>query len=512
MSIARLADEIASAGLKHVFGIPGSGSTLSLIDALSRRGVNFRTTHFEGTAAIMAGTLGRLTEIPGVAVAIKGPGLANMVPGLAACCLEGFPMVAVAEAYAAEQPTNTVHKWLDHKGLVMAVSKGIRSLSEDGPSYRAMARWAATEPPGPVVFQLAPKPPKSELPPPFEPETSSRDRAGLELVERAKRPVVVAGALALRRGWGPELAALNVPVFTTASAKGLIDERLKHAAGVYTGVGLELVPEATILSAADLVVGLGLRANELLNYGRFPCSSIGVDDIPAACSKIPFDHRLEPNSVQLVFESLRARSWGLEELSRHRAALKRRFDAEPFLPGPACAAIQNRFGSNVRLVVDTGYFCTIAEHAWQATGPNTYLGSGSGRDMGVGLPMALAAALVDSTVPTVLLIGDGGIGMYWADIEIAVSARLPIAIILMSDGGFGSIRVRAIRDGLDQRSLLFPHRDWLRYAEGFGLPTRHVTSHESFSRALHSWKATEPLFVRADFDPNAYQTMVTGIR
>ena len=55
-------------------------------------------------AAIMAGTVGRLSGLAGVALAIKGPGLTNMVPGLAVSAFESFPMVAVVEAYGSAAP------------------------------------------------------------------------------------------------------------------------------------------------------------------------------------------------------------------------------------------------------------------------------------------------------------------------------------------------------------------------------------------------------------------------
>jgi thiamine pyrophosphate-dependent acetolactate synthase large subunit-like protein len=53
---------------------------------------------------------------------------------------------------------------------------------------------------------------------------ATRDWAAIRsLLERSKRPLVIAGGLAARLGWGEKLSALRVPVMTTAIAKGLID-------------------------------------------------------------------------------------------------------------------------------------------------------------------------------------------------------------------------------------------------------------------------------------------------
>ena len=71
-----LADGMAEEGVSRVFGIPGSGSSLTLLDALEQREVPFCLTHFEGSAALMAGAVGRLSGRAGVAIGIYygGPG------------------------------------------------------------------------------------------------------------------------------------------------------------------------------------------------------------------------------------------------------------------------------------------------------------------------------------------------------------------------------------------------------------------------------------------------------
>jgi len=99
MAIRTLAKAMAERGPGHAFGVPGSGQSLELIDAMSGHGVAFHSVHHEGAAAIMAGTTGRLSGRAGMAIAIKGPGLANMVGGMAACTYENLPMLAVTEAY-----------------------------------------------------------------------------------------------------------------------------------------------------------------------------------------------------------------------------------------------------------------------------------------------------------------------------------------------------------------------------------------------------------------------------
>src|SRR5688572_19027569 len=152
--IAELAAAIATDGVRNVFGIPGGGASLELIDALEQAGVAFHTTHFEGSAAMMAGASGRVRGRAGVALSIKGPGLANMVPGLAFCKLESLPVVAAAESYSPNETTRA-HKRMDHQGLVSAVTKGSWFLDGNGSQFVRLARHAEDEPPGPILLNLA---------------------------------------------------------------------------------------------------------------------------------------------------------------------------------------------------------------------------------------------------------------------------------------------------------------------------------------------------------------------
>ena len=85
--------------IKYAFGIPGGGKSLELIDALSQYGIKFITTHHEASAAIMAGTIGKISNSFGLCISIKGPGITNMLPGISLCHFENFPIISICESY-----------------------------------------------------------------------------------------------------------------------------------------------------------------------------------------------------------------------------------------------------------------------------------------------------------------------------------------------------------------------------------------------------------------------------
>lgn len=518
--LERLAYDISSSGIRNIFGIPGSGPCLTLLDALSKHGVSFHLTHFEGSAILMAGVQGRLTGRSGVAVGIKGPGLANMVPGLAACSLEAFPVVSITEAYTPEIPLSKAHKRLDHEGLVSAVAKGRRFLSENGPGFKEMARWAEAEVPGPVHMDISGQPVSGDEPVPAPKVPGIGMEEGWErvkkLITHCERPVIIAGTLAVRKGWAGELNRLNIPVFTTAAAKGSVDETFSPAAGVYTGAGLELTPEKSILPHADMVIGLGLRTNEVLSASPFQCTAVNIDPVgKSCCPGFDFQETVSDFKDQMsgFFAILRNKSWGLDLVSGSIGRMRDHLLAGPFMPAHAFYALERQFQHQARLVLDTGHFCTIGEHVWRALSPDLCLGAGQGRYMGTGLPMAVGAALLDSRIPTIAVLGDGGIGMFVSEVKLAVAKKVPLLIVLMTDGYLGSIRTRALKDSMDQGPVTITMPSWLNVFESFDMPAGRAESDSELETLLSAWQPENgPMYLELAFDPDLYQVMGEGIR
>ena len=199
--IDKLAADYAVAGTTHVFGITGSGASLLLCDRLEKVGLRVIRTQFEGSAGIMAGTVGRLTGKPGVALTIKGPGVANLVPGLAVSSYESFPLVALSDAYPPGSPPSRAHKRLDHATLAAPVTKAVRPLSVKGPGFLDAAALACAEIPGPVLLELTGAVLEDAAPLPVA-TAPACNQAVIDRVAAARKPVVIAGTLAIRQGWG----------------------------------------------------------------------------------------------------------------------------------------------------------------------------------------------------------------------------------------------------------------------------------------------------------------------
>ncbi|HID69556.1 MAG TPA: thiamine pyrophosphate-binding protein [Desulfobacterales bacterium] len=511
-----LAKQIAHYGVQHVFGIPGSGTSLTLIDHLQQLGVQFHLVHFEGCAAIMAGTMGRLSNSCGVSVGIKGPGLANMLPGMAACSLDSLPAVNITEAYLPDSPVSLAHKRLDHLQLVSSIAKTSVYWSETGSTFKTLAQTAEAECPGPVHLDITGTDPCCHGEDILEDEIAP-DSCGdvFRALEKSRRPLLIVGSLSLRKRLNDQLNAVDIPVFTTASAKGVVDETLSHAAGVYTGVGLEFAAEDRLIEEADLIVAIGLRYNEVLSVKQFPCDSVLLDPLgDGAAGDFGFSHISwikEKKVWQEFWQRFEGLEWGKTKIAESRKQVRRSLLDHGFMPAHVLVNVNKYFSGKARLVVDTGLFCTVAEHIWPATLPALYIGSGQGRYMGISLPQGIAASIYDPTLPTIIFCGDGSVGMFISELKLAVRNKLPLIVILCSDGKFGTLRGRAVRDGLSEDPLTIASPSWMAVMEGLGFNSACADSENALCRVLQEWDHS-PLFIETLFDADSYMTMTRKIR
>jgi acetolactate synthase-1/2/3 large subunit len=516
-----LADALVAEDVRAVFGVPGSGPSLQLITLLESRGVPFYGTAHEAAGAVMAGAFGRQSGSLGCSVSIKGPGLANMAPGMLTNLYEQLPALSVSEAYGADAPASRMHKRLDHQAATAWCAKAYATLGAPRDTVARLAATAREEVPGPVHLDLA-----TSREPLFIRRglrgsangSAARDWDGLlSMLERSRRPLVIAGGLADRRGWGAKLSALRVPVMTTVMAKGLVDETLPHAAGVYTGEGQALSPEAQIVPQADLVIGLGLRNLEVLTPKPFGAPLVLVDSIGGSLAG-----GFEPlktcsfgaeQDTEALWARLAERAWGADLVGESTRRVRERLLSGEWLPGPLFAQLEDALPGIGCFVTDTGLFCTVAEHVWRVRPRQRFFASSNGRSMGTALPMAIGAALANRTSPTVCAAGDGGIGMYAAELKLAIDARLPLLILFLTDGRYASVSSAPQARGLSRKATTIPRPSWYRAVDALGCPADQVKDAGAFRASVREWSWKDgPRFIEAVFDPDRYASMTEGLR
>src|SRR6202162_5059814 len=109
-------------GVTHVFGIPGAKID-KVFDTLVDTSIQTVVCRHEQNAAFIAGGIGRMTGKAGVAIATSGPGVSNLVTGLATANTEGDPVIALGGAVPLADRLKKIHQSMDNVNLCRPVTK-----------------------------------------------------------------------------------------------------------------------------------------------------------------------------------------------------------------------------------------------------------------------------------------------------------------------------------------------------------------------------------------------------
>jgi acetolactate synthase-1/2/3 large subunit len=124
-----IAQRLYQAGCRYAFGIPG-GEVLTIVDALTRAGIEFILTKHENAAGFMAEGTWHATGAPGVLVATVGPGIANAVNVIANAEQDRVPLIAISGCVGAAEALSYTHQIFDHQAVLRPVVKATLEVAE----------------------------------------------------------------------------------------------------------------------------------------------------------------------------------------------------------------------------------------------------------------------------------------------------------------------------------------------------------------------------------------------
>ena len=143
-----------------------------------------------------------------------------------------------------------------------------------------------------------------------------------------------------------------------------------------------------------------------------------------------------------------------------------------------------------------------------------------GGAIGAGLPVALGAAIACPDRKTVLFEGDGS-GMYTAQALWSMArekANVTIVILKNDDYGIINIELARVREGdanakmESMINLNNPTLNWVKIAEGQGVPASRATTAEEFHKQFEAAIGTKgPRLIEAQIVENI-QPMIDSIR
>src|SRR5689334_7786800 len=521
---------LARAGTRLMFGVPGGGPNLDVVGAAEAAGLRFVLAHGETAATIMAATSADLTGAAGAVVVTRGPGLASAVNGIAHAALDRLPVVVIADTVA---DTRISHQRIDQEALGRSVAKAAVTVS--GP--RAAARAVATAlgaPPGPVIANMDDGAADQDGPPRVENGVESQTlraaedaaaRAGLtilaEAVRGARRPVVLLGTGAIPRTAAVReaLGGRGIPALHTYRARGVLPDSGAEAAGLVTGGTMEW----PLLSAADLIVGLGVDEAEMIParwdyagrtilvsepgappaHGWFTGATeltMPIDDALAVLAAGPGGTTEWPPDAGRAAKTDAARRLA----AAATAAPGRLAPQQVVATARACAPPETI------ATVDAGAHMLVAMPLWDVPPPKMLLTSSGLATMGYALPAAIAAALCRPQAPVLAFTGDGGLGMTLAEVETAVRLSLRVIVIVFNDAALSLIEIKQKPAGHGgDEAVRYRPVSFAAAAAAMGAAGAAVTSERELAAALADALARPgPTVIDAGVDPAGYPAIM----
>src|SRR5690606_18785218 len=129
-----VASALADAGIEYIFGVPGSLSSVQLIEAASHRNIRYILCSNESSAATMAGVYGILRNRPGVGSVGVGPGAAAALHGAAHLMMERAPVLILTDRYGDLEFRRLPRQRLEHDQLFRPLTKGTFRIAPDNAS------------------------------------------------------------------------------------------------------------------------------------------------------------------------------------------------------------------------------------------------------------------------------------------------------------------------------------------------------------------------------------------
>ena len=534
-------------GVRYAFGIIGS-SYLEILDAMhDPADIEFVSVRHEQAAAHMADAYARVTGGIGVCLAQGGPGVSNLVTGMALAKLAYSPVIAVGGATMTSHEQRDAFQEIDQLNLLRPVSKQVLRIGRADRAAeltRHAIRTALSGRPGPVFLEV----PRDILSQEVEyvPEVASRYRAAMppgpdtgaveaamRLLASAKSPLIVAGS-GIKWSRGSQdlvelVEATGIPLVTSNANRDLVPNDHPLFFGQLGPRGSSVARE--LAQKADVIFALGTRLGFTTAF--FNHNYINADAKLIQCDIEPSEiGRLYPIEIGIVGDARAVARACVDEARKRQAraaidgwrrlaeearnAWRKARDrglAEPAAPIRTprfFAELRRAVPRNVHVVTEAGYWGNSATDAFDHFEcPSLFTPQEFGC-LGFSFPAALGIKFAKPEAPVVCINGDGGFAMNMQELETAVRNRLNPVVLVLNNFSWG-VEKSYQRDFFQERyvgaDIGNPRFDKL--AEAFGARGVRIERADDIGEAVSAALGSDlPTVVEVVVDPSE----IAGLR
>lgn len=461
-------------GVDVVFGYPG-GAILPLYEEMYKDNFRHILTGHEQGAVHAADGYARVTGRPSVCIATSGPGVCNMVTGIATANMDSIPMVIIS----GQVPTGLIGRdsfqEADISGITSPITKHNYLVKNAASIPRVLKEAfyiASTGRPGPVLIDIAKDaleaeiyfqyPDKVHLPG-YVVETTGQaydiDRA-VAMIQHSQKPVFLVGGGVILSETTKYLEDIvnttKIPVVTTLMGKGAIPDSHELHLGMGGMHGSYASNKA--ISGCDLLIALGARFDERLTSRadtfapnaqiiHFEIDDVEIDKIIDIDLGIKGDLRWSlPIFAKKLKEGAFDYGTAFADWRHEVLAMKK---SHPFAtpPRPGCISPQSIFAAvrditrddDTVAITDVGQHQMWAAQFFTTDEPKHFISSGGLGTMGFGLPAALGAKVACPEKTVVVFSGDGSILMNCQEFATLSEYGIDVKVIVLHNDTLGMI-------------------------------------------------------------------------
>lgn len=479
-AVARM---LAAEGVRHVFGII-DGTYFGLYASLGKHGIQLVSPRHEACAVHMAAAYARTTGRLGVCIASNGPGVANVLPGVAVENGEGnrvMVLTSTRRTGIGYPDRGGTYQYFNQVGAIKAISKFSCAVTSPDRIVELMKRAfriAYRGRPGVVHVDIPenilnrkqsltamPAPESYRRIKPLEPDNQLVKQAA-DLLVSSQLPVIHAGSGVVHAQASQELLRvaelLHCPVVTSWAARGAIAETHRLSVPM---IYVQL--NNLVRNEADCVLTLGSRIGETDWWGKAPNwrqpeqqthIQVDIDDEILGLNK-PVNLAILSDVRQFLIQLAQELSSRCEQirLPQRQAAVDRyrqilvaqrakldeifaKQDA-PLTAAHAARVCQQVFKPDAFYVIDGGNTAVWGNFYHEIRTPLTVLGTPKFGMLGAGVAQALGAKIAHPDRQVYCLIGDGAMGFNLQEIETAVRNNLDVIYLVCCDKQWGMVKM-----------------------------------------------------------------------
>lgn len=525
-----LLESLIHQGVDTVFGYPG-GQIMPVYDALydykdSLRHILVR--HEQGAIHAAQG-YARIKNRPGTVIVTSGPGVTNVITGVADAMIDSTPVVVIAGQVGTGLLGTDAFQETDLVGMATPIAKWAYQIRRPEDVAWAVARAyyiAGSGRPGPVVLDF-PKdaqtgtaeyiPKECSFIRSYVPYPEPSDEVIAEaarMIDEARKPFVVYGHGIILSEAEEELEAFldkgDFPAGSTMLGLSAIKSDNPHYLGMLGMHGS--LANNYLTQNCDLLIAVGMRFDDRITgtvstYAK-QAKIIHIDiDASEIGKNIPVDLGVLGDAagvLRRLTAAIRKRDsneWGEEIATCTRIEKERVIDPEikpesgMIRPGEVVTTISDACGGNAVVVTDVGQNQLFASRYFKFNRTRSLITSGGLGTMGFGLPAALGAKIAAPERPVCLFVGDGGIQMTVQELGTMMQENIGVKIILLNNNWLGN--VRQFQELLYSRysftRMLNP--DYGKIAEAYGIDYVVVEKREELAAAVERMFADGKSFI-----------------